>query len=455
MQPSMHSSKSFLRGKRQDKKMEVRCLNELMAIDSEMKEIIQEFRDKMAGLEKEAKQLKEAIAACCAEKGIDACLVDYDHLNPNTRGDVSLKGKADSKPDPKETDIEYNIGMNSETNGTEGSLEKIAEGPMITSQNNSKFKAISCDDENNTTNEEKKDQIVLANQCKHTGEDSDRVSNGIYDGHNEGPAPEVTHVNVVQSSPVESTNLGNIFTTTCNQEDRPHKGNQSFDHIENDEHIPARKQQHASGEGNSIRSEISSTPEGNNKNANQSSRPEKDDFEVKTKPSSSESRGTSIGADNLSVLPSQQKAVLELLGRELTCTLADYQTGFDLSSSEERIQQLEYMNNVVLKIAKVRGLEIARKAETAGLEKFKSWSLKPKSHDDDVDDDSTKKHRSKKKKEKKKHIKRRKHHRRERNSKEEPVLSLKSILRQGVKNNDEGELEAKNVFITTHDQLVW
>lgn len=446
-------------------KMEVRCLNELMAIDSEMKEIIQEFRDKMAGLETEAKQLKEAIAACCAEKGIDACLVDYDHLNPNIRGDVSLKGKVESKPDPKKTDIESDINMifskqKDETNGTEGPLEKSAEGPMITSQDNSKFTTISCDDENNTINEAKEIQIVFANQCKHNGEDSDRASNGIYDGHNEGPAPEVKNVNVVQSSPGESTYLGNIVTSTYNQEDQPHKnelvdGNQSFDHIENEEQRPAGKQQHDSGEGNSTRSEISSPPKGNNENANQSSRPDKDDSEVKTKPSRSESRGTSIGADNLSVLPSQQKAVLELLGRELTCTLADYQTGFDLSSSEERIQQLEYMNNVVLKIAKVRGLEIAPKAETAGVGKFESWSLKPRSNDDDIDDDSTNKHRSKKKKEKKKHKKRRKHHRRERNRKEEPVSSLKSILRQGVKNNDEGELEAKNVFITTHDQLVW
>ncbi|KAL7469479.1 hypothetical protein ACHAXS_009746 [Conticribra weissflogii] len=445
-------------------KMEVRCLNELMAIDSEMKEILEEFRNKMTELEAEAKQLEEAIAACCAEKGIDLCFNGNEHSDVCSKGGASLKGKDDSKTDLKATDIEFDIGNNCsrttiDTNGAQGARDNVAKDAINTSQNNSKITSITYDEENIATHEEKKEQIDSTNQFIRGGEDTGRVSIGIDDGKNKGPTPVDINANAILSSPVETSHFGDIDTTAYNQEGPLHRnelvdGSDSFDRIENEEQIPLEKERCACGEEGFLQSQLSCPPEESKHKAHQSSRPNKDDSDLKTKSSSSERFEISNSAENLGVLPSQQKAVLELLGRELTCTLADYQTGFDLSSSEERIQQLDYMNNVVIKIAKVRGLEIAPKAETAELGKFKSWSLKSKSPDDEVEDDSTEKHRSKRR-EKKKHKKRRRHRRREKSRKEEPVLSLKSILRQGVRNIDDSGLEAKNVFITTHDQLVW
>jgi hypothetical protein len=61
---------------------------------------------------------------------------------------------------------------------------------------------------------------------------------------------------------------------------------------------------------------------------------------------SSESAQANADASN----PKRQ-SMLEFLGRELNCTLAEYQTAFDLSSSKERVEQLEYMNDIVVKTA--------------------------------------------------------------------------------------------------------
>ncbi|KAL3788848.1 LOW QUALITY PROTEIN: hypothetical protein ACHAW5_009205 [Stephanodiscus triporus] len=53
-----------------------------------------------------------------------------------------------------------------------------------------------------------------------------------------------------------------------------------------------------------------------------------------------------------SAVDSQKEAVLQSLGRELNCTLAEYQTSYDLSTSGDRVEQLNYMNDLVVAIAK-------------------------------------------------------------------------------------------------------
>mmetsp|Transcript_25680 Transcript_25680/g.44864 ORF Transcript_25680/g.44864 Transcript_25680/m.44864 type:complete len:505 (+) Transcript_25680:3-1517(+) len=103
--------------------------------------------------------------------------------------------------------------------------------------------------------------------------------------------------------------------------------------------------------------------------------------------------------EKLSSADPQKKAVVEMLGRELKCTLAEYQTSFDLSSSSERIEQLECMNDLVSKIAKVRwGIECPNN-QSSGESELRSWSLK-KSHRGSSDQERHEKKRSKSKKKK-------------------------------------------------------
>ena len=100
----------------------------------------------------------------------------------------------------------------------------------------------------------------------------------------------------------------------------------------------------------------------------------------------------------LSIKDPKQKAMLELLGRELKCTLADYQTAFDLSSSSKRVEQLEYMNTIVLKIAKVHGIEVSPKHSSVD-NGDKSWSFKT-SERQNSEEGKREKRRSQKKKKK-------------------------------------------------------
>ncbi|KAL7543813.1 hypothetical protein ACHAXR_013129 [Thalassiosira sp. AJA248-18] len=100
----------------------------------------------------------------------------------------------------------------------------------------------------------------------------------------------------------------------------------------------------------------------------------------------------------LSTFDPQKKEVLEMLGRELKCTLAEYQTSFDLFSSGDRVEHLEYMNNLVVKIAKVGGMELPDdNIDTS--ERMNSWSHKDRRRSSEKE--RYEKKRSKKKKKKK------------------------------------------------------
>jgi len=102
----------------------------------------------------------------------------------------------------------------------------------------------------------------------------------------------------------------------------------------------------------------------------------------------------------------QRKEVALMLGRELRGTLAEYQASFDLSSSKERVEYLEYMNDLVLKIAKTQGIEIKPTKNGPsgdGGKRMASWTHKRSSHK------SPKKGRSEKKRSKKKKTKKKRH----------------------------------------------
>mmetsp|Transcript_23915 Transcript_23915/g.51650 ORF Transcript_23915/g.51650 Transcript_23915/m.51650 type:complete len:1248 (+) Transcript_23915:48-3791(+) len=110
--------------------------------------------------------------------------------------------------------------------------------------------------------------------------------------------------------------------------------------------------------------------------------------------------------EKLNTVDPEKNAVVEMLGRELKCTLAEYQTSFDLSSSRDRVEQLGYMNDLVLKMAKVRGMECHNNGSSGEIQ-LKSWSLKKSHHRSSEKERNEKKH-SKKKKERRRRGKERK-----------------------------------------------
>jgi hypothetical protein len=66
----------------------------------------------------------------------------------------------------------------------------------------------------------------------------------------------------------------------------------------------------------------------------------------------------------------QREKILKILGLELKCTLAEYQTSIGISSSSDRVEQISYMNQVVVKIAEVSGVDMNTNTEVG----IKSWS---------------------------------------------------------------------------------
>jgi hypothetical protein len=97
-----------------------------------------------------------------------------------------------------------------------------------------------------------------------------------------------------------------------------------------------------------------------------------------------------------STLDSQNEAILQSLGRELNCTLAEYQTSYDLSTSHERVEQLNYMNDLVVAIAKVSGLRIENVDKNGtDLQRLKSWSYKKSQSSSERERKSSKKKKKK------------------------------------------------------------
>ena len=148
---------------------------------------------------------------------------------------------------------------------------------------------------------------------------------------------------------------------------------------------------------------------------------------------------------------SEKEKVLQLLGNELKCTLADYQTSYDLSLSSDRIDQLEYMNNLVLKIAKLSGLPCPDDAETQpSLSRMESWShsKSQRRKSSDQEREKRKKKRSKKKK-----------RRRDREGKEIELnkhesfdeFDTKKHLRNDISANDYSTLGSNSLSKTSMD----
>ncbi|KAL7512783.1 hypothetical protein ACHAXN_009815 [Cyclotella atomus] len=272
--------------------MEVRCLNELMAIDSEIKEIVAKGQKRLESLQKEVRELKDAMSAVTSNSALleNEEEAVRDHLNnfafnPSAEYAISTDNDStsmDSKLDTTESDRIEADETSSGSLADQDSKRKVNEGALVNGadglrEKNSVEPESASVDSKRTTQSEDDAHVgdINLNTPIETNDDKSMPSHSQISGEQAVTPPETSH----------------------------------------DEQMPDNKSKQLSGE--------------------------------------------------------QREKVLKILGLELKCTLAEYQTSIGISSSSDRVEQISYMNQVVLKIAEVSGIDMTR-SDTEN--RIQSWS---------------------------------------------------------------------------------
>jgi len=381
-------------------KMEVRCLNELVIIDAGIKDIIKETTDKLIELDGEAQELEDAVAACAAEKYITDLDAMFGSLNTTTVPTTTDDDGVYNKPAASDTSIESNI-EEEKTKSDETIEEQIpnkpwrtySESPPKDTPNSSELPENESSGESSTEEIEDDRRISLDSNDKVGIKSSLPLTSSV-----EASLPGKNKL--LSSSQIDDIHETQTGTMDCNQNEIPGADDPSQAGID----LNLQPKQPSSS--SLLNEKVEPVVELKSKDDNKSD-------------------------------PHKKKVELERLGHEFKFTLAEYQTSFDLSSSDTRVEQLEQMNKLVLEIARVGGLEvntdsaIPRRPE---LTKMNSWSLKTPSHQKSSDEKERRreKRRSKKKKKKKK----RQRHDRESREKNDKT-TLKAALNDFYRDSDE------------------
>jgi hypothetical protein len=376
-------------------KMEVRCLNELVIIDADIKDIIKETSDKLVEFDGEAQEIEDAVAACAAEKHITDLDAMFGSLNtttvPTTTGDEVY-----NKP-VNDSNIEANI-EEEKSKSDETTEKQIPNKPWITHSSPPKDTANPSELlENESSSESSMEQVEDDRGMSLDSDDKVDIKSSLpLTPSVETYSPDKNKL--LSSSQIDDIDTHETQTGTmdCNQNEIPGADDPSAG---NDSHLQQKQPSSTSLLNQKIEPVV----------------------ELKIK------------EDNKS--DPQKKVELERLGREFKFTLAEYQTSFDLSSSGTRVEQLEQMNKLVLEIAHVGGLEvntdstIPRRRE---LTKTNSWSLKSSSH--------RKSSEEKERRREKRRSKKKKRHRRDKESREEKdKTTLKAALNDFYRDDERSQ----------------
>ena len=378
-------------------KMEVRCLNELVIIDAGIKDIIKETTDKLIELDEEAQELEDAVAACAAEKHITDLDAMFGSLNTTTVPTTTDDDGVYNKP---ASDASIETSIDEEKTKSDETIEEqipnkpwrtYSESPPKDTPNSSELPENESSSKRSTEEVEDDRRMSLDSNDKVDIKSSLPLTSSI-----EASLPDKNKL--LSSSQIDDIHETQTGTMDCNQNeisepDDPSQGN--------DLHLQPKQPSSSSLLSEKVEPVV----------------------ELKSKD------------DNKSD-PQKKKVELERLGREFKFTLAEYQTSFDLSSSDTRVEQLEQMNKLVLEIAHVGGLEvntdstIPRRPE---LTKMNSWSLKTSSHQKSSDEKEHQREKRRSKKKKKKKRQRRDRESREKNDK----TTLKAALNDFYRDSDE------------------
>ena len=275
-------------------KMEVRCLNELVAIERETKALAQDANNRIAELEAEARELEETVAAC-AEENIAVASLETRSV-PATDDDSSSESSSDDEADdPQPAGIDRR----------DADLDKSIDGDN---------KSIRVDSRNDTPELESED--ALASKHEEDNDDTRTSSSPVSDNGSEGV--DADKQDVILASPLRDS-----VSAPCSDgvED-------AFE---------------ASSDGNAA----SNCSEQGDVNVDMQALP-KDVAEAKA---------ITISQPSIDNSSNNNTDELEFLGRKLKDTLSQYQQSRD-STSAERVKHLTNMNLIVLEIAKAKGVDL-------------------------------------------------------------------------------------------------
>jgi len=275
-------------------KMEVRCLNELVAIERETKALAQDANNRIAELEAEARELEETVAAC-AEENIAVASLETRSV-PATDDDSSSESSSDDEADhPQPAGIDRR----------DADLDKSIDGDN---------KSIRVDSRNDTPELESED--ALASKHEEDNDDTRTSSSPVSDNGSEGV--DADKQDVILASPLRDS-----VSAPCS------------DGVEDTFE--------ASSDGNAA----SDCSEQGDVNVDMQALP-KDVAEAKA---------ITISQPSIDNSSNNNTDELEFLGRKLKDTLSQYQQSRD-STSAERVKHLTNMNLIVLEIAKAKGVDL-------------------------------------------------------------------------------------------------
>ncbi|KAL3822727.1 hypothetical protein ACHAXA_000992 [Cyclostephanos tholiformis] len=411
-------------------KMEVRCLNELLLIDLEIKDFVKEASDKLSELESEANELDNTTLACIAQNhiaGIGDIFSVYntrtDPLQREREDRIAVKNETscgiliDGKNHLQQFELEEQISdvdspaeagiADDELLKPESSLQdQVADNELVVhdsiaiadtlkiEHNFADVMPLLPDDRHNSF-----DSIV---KCPHTVAgcpEFDRITNDtgnktsrdlsaceIVVGNSSSPQVANAHEPVeaflklklslpLFDIPAENTDINNCSNHRGELCDEKGKKSSTVDSLNEAVLQSLERELNRSLAEQNVTAIYSSKGSTNGKNLPIIDIPA-ENTEIKKNSDQTDKQSDEKG-NKSSTVNSQKEAVLQSLGRELNCTLAEYQTSYDLSTSSERVEQLNYMNDLVLAIAKLSGLRIENADKTLSDQReLKSWSYK-------------------------------------------------------------------------------
>jgi len=275
-------------------KMEVRCLNELVAIERETKALAHDATNRIAELEAEARELEETVAAC-AEENIAVASIEAQSV-PATDDDSSSESSSDDEADdPQPAGIDRR----------DADLEKSIDGDN---------KSIRVDSRNDTP--ELESEGALASKHEEDNDDTRTSSSPVSDTGSEGV--DANKQDVLLASPLRD------FVSA--------PGSDGVDDAFE-----------ASSDGNAA----SNCSEQGDVNV---------DMQALSK-DVAEAKPITISQPSIDSSSNNNTDELEFLGQKLKDTLSQYQQSRD-STSAERVKHLTNMNLIVLEIAKAKGVDL-------------------------------------------------------------------------------------------------
>lgn len=381
-------------------KMEVRCLNELVLIDSSIKDIVGETNDKLTELESEARELQEAVAACGAEKAItdigdmfgghsdppkQSALPSETTIIEEKASDAQLEANSAFETDALAMDRCYKPWRNNDIADKSGPqtppreeaivIDNVSTGGGSKQEEEEEEKADLTSSEVQSKNEvadksslhdsDKEDSVASETfPPEKTTEIRDQpLSNKVDDNETYSLQP-----NVNNAQPIASTN-----SDTASSPDTHHKLLPQINST--DDELLTEKPSLADINLENSDDQKSKEDLTVDKTDLPDTKIDKQIFSDLSMDEKGDEKGENDG------IRDQQKEIdLQELGREFQSTLAEYQTSFGVSSSIDRVGQLEHMNDLVLKIAKVGGLKCPNTDPLPKRDLLKSWSLKNSRH---------------------------------------------------------------------------